>query len=196
MATLLYQGHGSFRLESADGKVLYLDPFAGEGYDKPADFILVTHEHGDHNQVQLVAKKPTTQIIRSKDVLKNGRYATLALGPFTVTATPACNKNHPIDRCVGFLVKVDGKALYFSGDTNKLESMRDLEKEHADWAFFCTDGEYNMSAEEASECAALVKAKRSVPVHTHVGMLFDDKVAERFHASGKTVVHPGETVAL
>ena len=30
MATLFYQGHGSFRLETAQGKVIYVDPFAGE----------------------------------------------------------------------------------------------------------------------------------------------------------------------
>lgn len=42
MAKLLYQGHGSLRLITDSGKVIYIDPFAGEGYDVPADLILVT----------------------------------------------------------------------------------------------------------------------------------------------------------
>ena len=42
MAKLLYQGHGSMRLISEGGTVVYIDPFAGEGYDRPADLILVT----------------------------------------------------------------------------------------------------------------------------------------------------------
>jgi len=46
MATLLYQGHGSFRISTVDGKVIYIDPFAGEGYDLPADLIMVSHQHG------------------------------------------------------------------------------------------------------------------------------------------------------
>ncbi|MBP5395997.1 MAG: hypothetical protein J6Y34_03270, partial [Bacteroidales bacterium] len=30
---LLYQGHGSLRIVTGDGKVIYVDPYAGEGYD-------------------------------------------------------------------------------------------------------------------------------------------------------------------
>ena len=45
MAILLYQGHGSFRLSTDGGKVIYIDPFASEGYGVPADLILVTHQH-------------------------------------------------------------------------------------------------------------------------------------------------------
>ena len=51
MAELLYQGHGSFRICTAAGAVIYVDPFAGDGYDRAADLVLVTHEHYDHNQV-------------------------------------------------------------------------------------------------------------------------------------------------
>ena len=36
MPKLLYQGHGSFRLTGNDGFVIYVDPYAGEGYDIPA----------------------------------------------------------------------------------------------------------------------------------------------------------------
>ena len=45
MAKLLYQGHGSFRLVSEKGTVVYVDPYVGEGYDTEADLVLVTHEH-------------------------------------------------------------------------------------------------------------------------------------------------------
>ena len=37
MAELLYQGHGSYRIVSNEGVVIYVDPYAGEGYDMPAD---------------------------------------------------------------------------------------------------------------------------------------------------------------
>jgi L-ascorbate metabolism protein UlaG (beta-lactamase superfamily) len=58
MAKLLYQGYGSYRITAADGCVIYVDPYAGDGYNESADFILVTHQHGDHNQIQLVKQKP------------------------------------------------------------------------------------------------------------------------------------------
>ena len=57
MAELLYQGHGSYRIVSNEGVVIYVDPYAGEGYDMPADIVIVTHEHSDHNQVDLVTLK-------------------------------------------------------------------------------------------------------------------------------------------
>lgn len=31
MAELLYQGHGSYRIVSNEGVVIYVDPYAGEG---------------------------------------------------------------------------------------------------------------------------------------------------------------------
>jgi L-ascorbate metabolism protein UlaG (beta-lactamase superfamily) len=57
MSKLYYQGHGSYRFTTNDGCVIYIDPYAGDGYDLPAYLILVTHDHSDHNQVQLVAQK-------------------------------------------------------------------------------------------------------------------------------------------
>ena len=49
MPKLLYQGHGSYRLTADDGRIIYVDPYKGKGYDAPADIILVTHQHHDHN---------------------------------------------------------------------------------------------------------------------------------------------------
>ena len=42
MAELLYQGHGSYRIVSNEGVVIYVDPYAD---DMPADIVIVTHEH-------------------------------------------------------------------------------------------------------------------------------------------------------
>ena len=54
MGKLFYQGHGSYRLVSDQGIVIYVDPFAGAGYDLPADIVLITHEHPDHNNLSLL----------------------------------------------------------------------------------------------------------------------------------------------
>ena len=69
MAEMLYQGHGSYRFALDGGTVVYVDPFAGEGYDMPADLVLVTHEHADHNQVDKMPHAEGCSIVRAKDVL-------------------------------------------------------------------------------------------------------------------------------
>ena len=62
--TLLYQGHASLRIVTAEEKVIYIDPFAGEGYDLPADLILITHAHSDHTRTDLIKEQnPDCRII-------------------------------------------------------------------------------------------------------------------------------------
>jgi hypothetical protein len=38
MPKLLFQGHGSLRLTADDGRVIYIDPYKGKGYDLPSAF--------------------------------------------------------------------------------------------------------------------------------------------------------------
>ena len=69
---LLYQGHGSLRIVTSEGKVIYIDPYAGEGYDLPADLILITHGHQDHTAVKLIKKRAEDcRVITWKEALDN-----------------------------------------------------------------------------------------------------------------------------
>ncbi|MBR5928296.1 MAG: MBL fold metallo-hydrolase, partial [Spirochaetia bacterium] len=133
-ASLLYQGHGSLRIE-ADGMVIYVDPYAGEGYDKQADLILITHEHRDHNNVDLVKKTDKTLILRSKDMLTGGKYQTKKVGNITIEAVPAYNKNHKKEECVGYILTIDGKSFYLSGDTSTTDAMPGFADRNLDYAF-------------------------------------------------------------
>ena len=114
MAKLYYNGHGSVRLISNNGQVLYLDPFLGEGYEKAADYVLITHEHYDHTQIDKLTLKDDTVIVRSFDMITSNGYKKITLGDYEIEATEAYNKNHPRNECVGYLIKVDGKLIYFS----------------------------------------------------------------------------------
>ena len=74
--------HACFELESA-GKKLVVDPHdggsLGVGFAAPrvtADYVLVTHEHYDHNAVEKVSDERTV-VVREK----TGEFA---LGPFRV----------------------------------------------------------------------------------------------------------------
>ena len=198
-ARLLYQGHGSLRIVTAEGKVIYIDPYAGEGYDLPADLILVTHGHQDHTAVELIKKRnDDCQTITSKEALVDGEYKTFDLGYALVEAIQAGNnKNHDINVCVGWLVTLsDGITVYATGDTSTTEQMAELADRDIDYAFFCCDGKYNMDIEEASACAALVNAKHSIPYHMAPGKLFDADRAAQFDGPGRLIIPAGEEITL
>lgn len=196
---LLYQGHASLRITTPEGKVIYIDPYAGEGYDVPADLILVTHPHPDHTAIELIKiQNPGCAIITHKEALVNGEYKVFDLNYMTVEAVQAGNNpNHDINVCVGYILTLsDKKSIYISGDTSTTEQMATLAQRNLDYAFFCCDGRFNMDMEEASACAALVKAKNSIPYHMAPGELFNRERAELFKAEGRLIMADGEEIVI
>ena len=196
MPKLLYQGHGSFRLTSDDGVVMFIDPFAGKGYDLPADIILVSHQHDDHNQVKLITQKPGCTVITNVEALAGGKHNKFSLKGVEIEAVEANNKNHKPDECVGFIITMNGIKLYFSCDTSKTAQMASFAAKKLDYAFLCADGFYNMSLEEAAEAAKLIGARHNVPVHIKPGALFDRALAEQFKAPNRLIIEPGEETKL
>jgi len=203
MAKLLYQGHGSYRITTDAGAVVYVDPFAGDGYDLPADLVIVTHEHGDHNRIDLVPQKEGCVILRAADLLQNGVYRAAEAAGVRVQAVEAYNQNHPKDACIGFLLDTDGVRIYGAGDTSATQAMQtQLPAEKIDYALLPCDGYYNMGPEEAAACARLIGAKHAIPIHsspTGVAdpwLLWDEKAAERFDAPGRLLVRDGEEITL
>ena len=197
MAKLLYQGHGSFRLTSNDGVVIYIDPFIGEGYDVPADIVLVTHQHQDHNQIDLITQKTDCTVITEYEALEGGKHNTFEIKDIFIEAVEAgYNAGHTPENSVGFIITIDGKKLYFCGDTSKTPQMSTFASRHLDYAFLCADGFYNMNLVEAAECAVLIAAKHNVPVHLKPGELFDMEMAEAFNAPNRLIIEAGKELEL
>ena len=199
---LLYMGHASVRITTAEGKVIYVDPYSGDAYDLPADLILVTHAHADHSQVDKVARRnPGCRIITQDEALAGGVHQTFDLGYVTVEAVEAgYNRNHDAGCCVGYILTFasNGKTVYLSGDTSKTPQMAKLAERKLDYAFFCCDGRYNMDLAEAAECAKLVRARHNIPYHMVFDTPdnFDRSIAERFEAENRIIVAPGETLHI
>lgn len=199
-AKLLYMGHASLRITTAEGKVIYIDPFAGEGYEPAADLILITHDHYDHNAPdKVVNRTPDCRIITWAEALEGGVYQSFDLGYVTVESVEAYNANHDVQACVGYILTLsDGVTVYVSGDTSTTEQMPLLAEKNIDYAFFCCDGVYNMDMDEAAACASLVGAKHSIPYHMIAADagLFDRGRAEQFDAPGSMILELGEEIDL
>jgi len=196
-AKLLYQGHASLRLTSKDGTVIYVDPYAGDGYDVPADIILVTHQHSDHNQIQLVTQKPDCTIISNAEALAGGTHNSFSVKGIDIQSVEAGNNpNHDITQCVGYIITIDGIKVYVAGDTSKTDQMSTFADMGLNYAFLPCDGTYNMDAKTAAECAKLINAKHNIPYHTHPGELFDEQVAENFDAPNRLIIQPGDEIVL
>ena len=197
MPKLLYQGHGSYRIFSDNGIVIYVDPYAGVGYDIPADIILVTHQHSDHNQIRIVPKKKDCTVIQNVQSLKNGQYNSFFVKGIQIDSVPAYNKNHDPEECVGYVLTVDDVKIYAAGDTSATEAMETILPDYQlDYALLPIDGIYNMNAKEAEVCAKKIGAKVNIPIHVKPGVLFDRKMANKFHMKNRLIVEPNDEIEL
>lgn len=204
MTRMLYQGHGSYRFVLENGTVVYVDPFAGEGYDLPADLIFVTHEHDDHTCVDKMPHADGCTILRAADFLAIGHAATIESHGVRATNYLASNQYHSPAECVGLALELDDVKFYAAGDTSITEDMSSgtLAELAFDYAVFPCDGFYNMDPAEASDAARLVKAKHSIPVHlvpVHDPAnptIFDREAAEAFQAEGSIILEPGQELEL
>ena len=198
MPKLYYQGHGSYRITANNGQVIYIDPFVGDGYEKPADIILITHAHKDHNKISLCTQTPNCRVITNEEAIINGVHQTFTVGDITIEAVEAKNFMHNPQKCVGYVIVVDGVTVYASGDTSKTQQMEKLTEKEIDYAIFCCDGIFNMGLQEATECAKIVGAKHNIPVHTSPWFvtIFSEKRANEWDAPNKLIVKPKEEIEL
>jgi len=200
-ARLLYMGQASIRITTPEGKVIYIDPYCGSGYEPAADLILITHDHYDHNAPDLVANRnPGCRTITWKEALADGQHQTFDLGFARVEAVEAgYNSFHDVNACVGYIVTLsDGISIYVTGDTSTTQQMPALAEKEIDYAFYCCDGVYNMDLDEAARCAEMVGAKHNIPYHmlAQDGVYFDRDRAEQFDAPDRLIIGEGEEIEL
>ena len=190
--TLTLIGHASMKIKTAEGVVIYIDPYHPGDYSEKADIILVSHEHSDHNKVDLCTGNEGCLLLRVKDTInqKDMSYNTFEHLGVKIEPVPAANKNHSVKSTTGFVLTFDSISVYHAADTSLLKEMAALQGRHIDYAFFPIDGQYNMNAGEAMECAALVGARHNTPIH------FFNADPAGFVPENLLLIAYGETVEL
>ena len=176
MKNITWFHHDSFMIELA-GKTVYIDPFKINS-SKPADFILVTHEHYDHcspEDIKKIMKKDTVIIcpVQAAEKLKGFNVKVIKspesvmAGEIKIEAVPAYNTNKPFhpkkDGKVGYILNYGGVRIYHMGDTDFTEEMKNSGK--ISIALVPVSGTYVMNAKEAAEAVDAIKPEIAVPMH-------------------------------
>jgi len=202
ISNIHWLGHDSFRIES-DDLVIYIDPW--QLTDPPkADIILITHEHGDHCSPKDVAKiqKDETIIVTIPQAAKEldgqieivGPGQSLTVKNVPIETVPAYNTNkfrspgvpfHPPEaKHVGFIITIQGKRIYHTGDSDFIQEMSGLK---VDIALLPVSGTYVMTADEAVEAAVAIQPGLAIPMHIgrSIGSITD---ADYFKANASVPV--------
>ena len=170
-------GHATVMVVSGD-KVIYIDPYKVPESSKVADIILVTHEHYDHCDPEVIRQLSdnNTKIIAAKgcaskidgDVTETAPGDSLAVDDVSIKAVQAYNiskQYHPKGLGIGYIIDVGGVKIYHAGDTDRIPEMKSLKDENIDIAFLPAGGTFTMDIEEASDAAADIMPKVVVPMH-------------------------------
>lgn len=174
---------------------LIIDPFLTgnpqatvKAEDIKADYILVTHGHGDHvGDTLSIAERNDATVIAPNDLARylgfegakthgmgiGGAYEfpfgkvklTLALHDSSYNP-PGTKENIYTGMASGFLLKVEGKTIYHAGDTGLFKDMKLIGKMNdIDLAFLPIGDNYTMGPEDAVIAAGYLKADTVVPMH-------------------------------
>ncbi len=181
---IYWLGHAAFKIK-ADKKVIYIDPFQISGLLEKADIIFLTHPHYDHCSLEDLQKivKDGTKIIMHADCqskvarLQNKIGMVLAkigdkfrVDSLEVSTVAAYNTKEERQKFhakhqewLGYILRVNGKAIYHTGDTDMIPEMERIGK--TDIVLLPVSGTYVMTAEEAAEAAKKIKPELAIPMH-------------------------------
>jgi L-ascorbate metabolism protein UlaG (beta-lactamase superfamily) len=224
--TFIYYGHGTYGLHVGDHKVV-IDPYfnnnpaAKVSVDEvPAEFILVSHGHGDHTEdVEPLAKRTKALIIANKEISDyyaargyktHGQHIGGGLHhPFGfLKLTQAVHGSEFPDgssggAAAGLLVTTpDKKRIYMACDTGLFGDMRLIGDEGIDLAVLPIGDNYTMGPDDALKAVQLIRPKHVVPVHYNTwdlikqdGEAWGKRVAKETSAIPH-VMQPGESITL
>jgi len=221
-----FYGHACFSIETG-GKKLLFDPFiTGNELAKDidinsikADYILVSHGHGDHvGDLVAIAKNTGAMVIAAYEIVgwvqeqgvKNAHpmnFGTYSFEFGKLKFLPAWHSSAMPDGRYGgnpggFLIEGAEGNFYYSGDTCLMMDMQLIPRyAKLDFAILPLGGNFTMDADDALKAAEFIQCKKIIGVHFDTfGYIKIDhqKTIDKFKADGRELLLPkiGETIIL
>lgn len=187
---ITWLGHGGLAL-NIDGTKVLVDPFlsgnplaAANPNTIEADYILLTHGHGDHvGDTVAIAQRTGAKVISNNEVGKwiaaQGVANTYRMNPdgavdfgfAKVGLTIAFHSSSMPDGSYGgqpnglLITTAGGKRLYLAGDTALFSDMQLIGEKGLDFAALPIGGNYTMGPDEALRAVQFLQPKVVLPVH-------------------------------
>jgi L-ascorbate metabolism protein UlaG (beta-lactamase superfamily) len=180
---ITFLGHGTLMFTFGE-MVIHVDPvgrYANYSTLPQADLILVTHEHGDHldpdviemirtDKRELILTEKCAEKVKGGIIMKNGDVKTIQ--SLKIEAVPAYNivhmrrENvpfHPKGHGNGYIITFGDKRVYVAGDTENTPEMKALKDIHV--AFLPMNLPYTMTPEMVADAAKAFRPEILYPYH-------------------------------
>lgn len=226
MNTFTWFGHAALQLK-IEGHYILVDPYLSgnpqastSAAEVQADYIFITHGHGDHiGDTVAIAKRTGATAISNAEICKwlgNQGVKTHAQhlgGGFTypfgyLKMTYALHGSALPDGSYGgnpggfLLTTPDGRKVYMAGDTGLFGDMQLIGAEGLDLAVIPIGDNYTMGPEDALKAVKLLKPKMVVPIHFNTFQLIQQdatawvRLVERETSALVKLLTPGESISF
>lgn len=217
-----FLGHSCFLLELGSVTLL-TDPFlTGNGTasqsaaDTRADFILVSHAHGDHvGDAVAIARANHATVVTTVELAEQifgPQEISCMAGNIGGTVSLPCGSVQffqalhscglPGGIACGFVLEAEGKTVYFAGDTGLMSDMALLQDRRIDLALLPIGDVFTMGPRDALTAISMIRPGAVIPMHynTMPPIRQDaDAFARQVSAQGiarPILLRPGESTEL
>jgi len=163
-----FLGHAAFLITTADGTRIVTDPYEPGGFGgairhgplrEPADIVVISHEHGDHNYVKMVPGNPIVVKGREEQVQRGITFRALATHHDT---SGGAQRGENIVRGL----EADGLTVCHLGDLGHLLSPEDAAALGAiDVLLVPVGGTFTIDAKGATAVVNRLRPHIAIPMH-------------------------------
>lgn len=213
---ITYYGHSAFGVEIKQKHLLF-DPFISENpaaadidsSQVPADYILLTHGHGDHlgdtvkiserTGAPVITNFEITTWLGNKGVEKSVPMnfgGSIDLGFCKIKMVLATHSStlpdgSPAGNPCGFVVECEEGSFYYSGDTGLHYDMKLLGEFHSlDFAFLCMGDHFTMGVADSLIASNFINCSHVIGMHydTMEQIKIDHEASKKLYKdAGKTL---------